>query len=134
MYLFVNTSNDETHIGILSDAGTFADEVRWNGGQNQSEELLTYVDELLLRHKLSPKKLTGIIVVIGPGSYTGLRVGVASANALALAFNLGVLGITTDQIGNLIKIVKEFSSKARKIASPHYINPPHITKPKEITH
>lgn len=53
---------------------------------------LPMVYDLLKKHGLEPKDLTEITVHEGPGSFTGVRVGVAIANALAFGLNIPVNG------------------------------------------
>ncbi|HEV2339484.1 MAG TPA: L-threonylcarbamoyladenylate synthase [Patescibacteria group bacterium] len=57
-----------------------------------SQNVLPMIDELLKEHNLAAKDLTDISVAVGPGSFTGLRVGVAIANAFAFAMNIPVNG------------------------------------------
>lgn len=132
-FLFIDTSERTTKIAVFSRGLDFNHVIEWDGGQNQSEELLSKVDELLTDGKLTISDLSGIVVVSGPGSYTGLRVGVASANALAYALNIPVSEVTFQEKEDFNKIVE--SSRKAKINSPVlviYNHPPHITTPKKI--
>lgn len=58
------------------------------------QDLLTAIDELLKRNNTLINQITQIKVNIGPGSYTGTRVGVAVANTLAWGLNIRVNGKT----------------------------------------
>ncbi|MCX7624696.1 MAG: tRNA (adenosine(37)-N6)-threonylcarbamoyltransferase complex dimerization subunit type 1 TsaB [Candidatus Sumerlaeaceae bacterium] len=60
-----------------------------------SQRLLPSVDWALQRVGASPKDLKGIAVSLGPGSFTGLRVGLSTAKGLALAHNLPLVGVPT---------------------------------------
>ena len=51
------------------------------------------VDALLTEAKLSPQALTAIAVDVGPGSFTGVRIGVCHGNAMALALGLPVISV-----------------------------------------
>ena len=55
-----------------------------------SQVLLSLIEELLKNQKIEFKDLKGIEVEIGPGSFTGIRVGVSVANALAFSLNIPV--------------------------------------------
>jgi tRNA threonylcarbamoyladenosine biosynthesis protein TsaB len=57
--------------------------------------VLVDADELLRASGAEPAELTGIVVGTGPGSFTGLRLGLATARGLALALELPVAGIST---------------------------------------
>lgn len=63
----------------------------WPGLQNHSRQLITAIDELLRR----AARPSGIAVTIGPGSFAGLRVGIATAESLALGWDVPVYGVST---------------------------------------
>jgi len=63
--------------------------------EGQAERLIPMIDEALKEAGLSPAALQRIGVTIGPGSFTGTRIGLATARALGLARGIPVLGITT---------------------------------------
>jgi len=57
--------------------------------------VLADADELLRESGIERAELTGLVVGIGPGSFTGLRLGLATARGLALALDLPVAGVST---------------------------------------
>jgi tRNA threonylcarbamoyl adenosine modification protein YeaZ len=61
----------------------------------QAEELMPLIDSLLATHALSYAALNHMAVSIGPGSFTGVRIGLAAAQGIALARNIPLCGITT---------------------------------------
>ena len=61
-----------------------------------ADSILEYIDRLLKKAKITVKDLTGIFVVIGPGSFTGLRVGIAIANQFAHQLNIPIIGLKTN--------------------------------------
>lgn len=68
----------------------------------KSENVLSLIKEILKKHRLNLGDIKGIEVAIGPGSFTGLRIGVAIANALGW-----LLGISINQkkIGEIVEPV-----------------------------
>src|SRR5205823_7265962 len=60
-----------------------------------SRLLLPAIDQLLALLELCPADLEGIAVSLGPGSFTGLRVGVTTAKTMAWALSLPVVGVAT---------------------------------------
>ena len=67
----------------------------WPAGQRHGEELLAAIDGLLQRAGVAPGELGGIVVGTGPGAFTGLRVGLATAKGLAHALAVPIVGIAT---------------------------------------
>lgn len=57
--------------------------------------LLVDVDDLLREAGASPEELTGLVVGVGPGSFTGIRIGLSAARSLAFALSLKVAGVST---------------------------------------
>ena len=60
-----------------------------------SERLLATVDRVLADARWTPRDLEGLAVSIGPGSFTGLRIGVSTVKGLALALGLPVAAVPT---------------------------------------
>ncbi|TPW30125.1 tRNA (adenosine(37)-N6)-threonylcarbamoyltransferase complex dimerization subunit type 1 TsaB [Martelella alba] len=64
-------------------------------GKGHAERLMTMIDEVVQASGLPLSAVNRIAVNIGPGSFTGIRVGVATARALALALDVECVGVTT---------------------------------------
>lgn len=93
MYLLINTIREKSSIALF-DLKKEIISNQWDSKNNQSEGLLIAVDKMLMKSKQSLKNLKGVGVINGPGSYTGIRVGVGIANALAYSLQIDVLGIS----------------------------------------
>ena len=63
--------------------------------RRHARDMVPFTSELLAEQKWMPRDLTGVIVSIGPGSYTGLRVGLMAAKSLAYATGCLLIGIET---------------------------------------
>lgn len=74
-----------------------------------AEALHQMMKDLLERNSISPKQLNGIAVGSGPGSYTGLRIGVTAAKGMAYALNITLVAITTGEL--LVEAAAEHSEK-----------------------
>jgi len=62
---------------------------------SHSEQLHSFIDELLKQESLIPKDLDAISISKGPGSYTGLRIGVSAAKGLAYALDIPLISVST---------------------------------------
>ena len=65
---------------------------------SHSKSLHVFIDSVLKKSKIKPKDLSAISVSKGPGSYTGLRIGVASAKGLCFALDIPLISIETLEI------------------------------------
>ena len=66
-------------------------------GQSHAKLLTVFIDELLKENQLKIKNFDAIAVSMGPGSYTGLRIGVSAAKGLAYAADLPLIAVSTLQ-------------------------------------
>jgi len=81
----------------LHDGDTIIAEASWRSRDHHTVELAPALDEMLRRVGLAPADLRAVAVALGPGSFTGLRIGLALAKGLALAAvpPLPLIGIPT---------------------------------------
>lgn len=96
MLLAIDTSTRQASIALY-DAGqrVLLCEQSWHSANRHTEELMPAISTLLHLAGLTPDNLTAVGVAIGPGSFTGLRVGLAAAKGLALARGLPLVGVPT---------------------------------------
>ena len=62
---------------------------------SHSEQLTVFIQDILAKHHLSTKDLEAIAISSGPGSYTGLRMGVSTAKGLCYALDIPLISIST---------------------------------------
>jgi hypothetical protein len=83
-------------VVVLGDAGgQVMAEDSWRAGYRHGEELVARIDALLGRRSLAIGDVGGIVVGTGPGAFTGLRVGLATAKGLAHGLGRPIVGVPT---------------------------------------
>lgn len=107
--LGLDTTSDTTSVACLSGMGESA-AVQQDLSRGQGEVLFDLIQQVLQKMHKSPSDLTHIAVTVGPGSFTGVRIGLATARGLGLALNIPVLGIdnflaTAYEQGQSVKVV-----------------------------
>ncbi len=91
MYLYVNTAgNDKIILGLADGHGRLLELKKIRARYKQSEKLLLNIEKLVGK-KL--KRLKGIMVVKGPGTFTALRIGLTTANMLAWSLSIPIVGL-----------------------------------------
>jgi tRNA threonylcarbamoyl adenosine modification protein YeaZ len=95
--LAIDTSGTRALVALGSPDGALIDERRWLAGYRHGEELLTRTDELLTSNRVALAELGGIVVGTGPGAFTGMRVGLATAKALARGLDIPIAGVATSE-------------------------------------
>ncbi|HWK80203.1 MAG TPA: tRNA (adenosine(37)-N6)-threonylcarbamoyltransferase complex dimerization subunit type 1 TsaB [Thermomicrobiales bacterium] len=93
MLLALDTSTETAGIA-LHDGERLAESV-WPAGRTQTTSVLPEIDALLARCGSSIEDVGAVAVAIGPGTFTGLRVGLSIAKGLVLARDLPVIGVPT---------------------------------------
>jgi len=97
MELAIDTATDMASIA-LSHRSEVRAEMTWPSGQNHTVELVPNLIHLLHQAKAEIPQIDAIIVTKGPGSFTGLRVGVGTAKGLAFALGTPLVGIGTLEV------------------------------------
>ena len=82
--LMISAKNDDKIFTSIYDIG-----------MKQSESIVPAIDYVLEKVLLSPSELDYTAITLGPGSFTGLRLGISAVKAIELAYNVPVYGIST---------------------------------------
>lgn len=93
--LVIDTATTRAVIALGTAAGTVVESRSWVAGYRHGEELLARIEALLADQDVTGTHLGGVIVGTGPGAFTGLRVGLATAKGIAHAFSLPIAGVAT---------------------------------------
>lgn len=140
MILIIDTTEDKSQIFLFKTAKKYKHRI-FQAHWHYSENLLKEIDCLLASQREKVQNVKRIVVVNGPGSFTGCRVGVATANALAFSLGVPIIQISKDKITNknflttetmmeILEKTKDKNAEKGNIAQPFYKSEPHITKPK----
>lgn len=93
--LALDTATDRASVAVVDAAGQAMALRQWESRRRHTVELAPTVRQLLLEAGVTAGDLAAVAVAIGPGSYTGLRIGLALAKGLALVTGCPVVGIPT---------------------------------------
>ncbi len=127
--LAIRTDKPQAELYIYDDHRKLS-EIKWEAHLKLAETLNAKIKEILDSSSISYDDLEGIAVFRGPGSFTGLRIGISVANALAYAQNIPI--IARGGSDWLDQVIKDMAlGKNHKIAQPEYGALPHITKPRK---
>ena len=92
--LSIDTSSQVSSVSVLS-AECVAAEISMQGALTHSETLMPHIETALAMARVKKDELDGIAVSIGPGSFTGLRIGLASAKMMAYALHIPLIAVPT---------------------------------------
>ncbi len=95
--LAIDTSSSICSVAILEN-DKLIDEENLNDGRTHSENLMPLIDKVLKRNSLDIKDIEMISCCTGPGSFTGIRIGVATIKAMAEVLNIKISSVTSLEI------------------------------------
>ena len=92
--LAIDTSNQALGVALLKDNEVVGEFVT-NLAKNHSVRLMPAIDYLMKEVNIIPEQLDKIVVAKGPGSYTGVRIGLTTAKTLAWSLNIPIIGVSS---------------------------------------
>ena len=93
--LSIETATTNCSVSLSKDGETFALKEDYNEGYSHAERLHVFIEEILDENNIKKTDIDAIAVSKGPGSYTGLRIGVSAAKGLCYALNLPLISVST---------------------------------------
>jgi tRNA threonylcarbamoyladenosine biosynthesis protein TsaB len=94
MLLAIDTATHLAGLALYDQGQVWAEET-WHSAMTHTVELMPRIRRMLSAYQLAIESLAGIGVSLGPGSFTGLRIGLAAAKGLALPYRLPLVGVPT---------------------------------------
>ena len=95
--LAIDTSNNVLGVAITTKDAVIG-QISTNLKKNHSVRLMPTIDLLMKQVEIKPSQLEKIVVAKGPGSYTGVRIGLTTAKSLAWALNIPVIGVSSLEV------------------------------------
>jgi len=95
--LNIETSTTNCSVSLSFEGETLALKEDYDNNYSHAERLHMYIDEVLKQANIEASKIQAIAVSKGPGSYTGLRIGVSAAKGLCFALGKPLIAISTLQ-------------------------------------
>lgn len=126
--LTIRTDKPESEIGLFNKDKQLAYET-WQAHRQLAETIHIKIKKLLESPDYSLKDIKAVVIFKGPGSFTGLRIGISVANALAVSLQIPIVSETGN---NWLKkgIQKIQKGENDQQVLPEYGSLPHVTKPK----
>lgn len=98
MILHIESSTKNCSVSLANDGQLIQCKELFSQDYRHSELLHPFMDEVLVKNNIHPKSLKAVAVSRGPGSYTGLRIGVSAAKAMCYALKIPLIGINSLEI------------------------------------
>ena len=94
MLLAIDTSTRIAGLALYTEEKTLTEHT-WYSANNHTVELLPAIVQMLRQQRLTVRDLTAVTVALGPGSFTGLRIGLGVAKGLCFALDIPLVGVPT---------------------------------------
>jgi len=128
--LALRTDNPHAELYLIDVDGTLLRDTQWEAHRELSATIHTKMMQLLHDSGISLTDIRGIVFYKGPGSFTGLRIGVSVANALAASLKVPVIGVNGE---DWLKSGVDQCVRSHGFSpiEPFYGSEAHITLPKK---
>lgn len=129
MLLGIKTDNPVAELYLYNGVECVAS-TTWEANRELAHELLRKIDEFLSANGQSLETITGLFVFQGPGSFTGLRIGLTVMNTLSYALSVPIIGESGDEWRDRA-LQRLLSNEDSKVVMPFYGAEARITAPKK---
>lgn len=128
LILTIRTDQPEAILGLWNNTAPLH-RLTWLAHRQLSVTIHTKIQELLAVQAADLSCIGAIVVYKGPGSFTGLRIGISVANALAESLSLAIVG-SSGKKWDYNGIKRLIAGENERLVLPDYGAPPHITQPR----
>jgi len=95
--LGIDSSTDRLSIG-LADKDRIITEQTLEAAQEHASRIIDLIEAVLAQAEITKEKLEGVAIADGPGSFTGLRIGMSAAKGLAVALKIPIVGVSSFEV------------------------------------
>ena len=92
--ILLDSSNTNLSVGIAKD-NVLLEYVCYEAWQRQSEYMIPELNKLLTKYNVQPSEISEVMVAIGPGSYTGVRIAITIAKTICTALNVSLFPVSS---------------------------------------
>jgi tRNA threonylcarbamoyladenosine biosynthesis protein TsaB len=129
LVLTMRTDNPEAELGLFNDQ-TKLTYLTWHAHRELSLTIHQKIEELLHSQSKTLQDLEGIVCFEGPGSFTGLRIGLTVGNAMAYALSIPIVASMDDDW--IVRGINRLAAGEQdEVALPHYGANANITVPRK---
>ncbi len=128
MIIFLDTATPTCYLTVLD--GSKTTEYQWLAERQLAQGLLQFIVTSLDKHNTTIAQLTGMVVMKGPGSFTGLRIGCTVVNTIAQFEAVPLVGVSGDdwQTRGQQLLAAGYN---HQLVVPDYGRPARVTKPRK---
>ena len=95
LILAIETATKNCSVALFKDGIVIAEKENITDGYNHAEQLTLFIQDVVNLANISLKKVEAVALSMGPGSYTGLRIGTSTAKGLCYALDIPLIAIST---------------------------------------
>lgn len=129
-YLLMRTDTPEAEVYLYGVDGELIAEHCWHAHRTLARDILVTIETVCNEAEREWSDIAGVGVWSGPGSFTGLRIGVTVANTIAHIQKCPIIGVTGDSWRE-DAIAALQRDEVQQVVMPEYGAVPHITQPKK---
>lgn len=129
MILLLDTSTSTCYATLLDSGARY--DYQWETGRELARDLLRLLNGALAEHNATLDGIAAIGVMKGPGSFTGLRIGLTVVNTLANDRAVPIVGVEQSEDWREQALHRLKSGENDRLVMPHYGREANITKPRK---
>lgn len=95
MIIAIDTATETASVAIAHPEGRITAELTWKAGRNHTMHVHPTLRHVMMLAGITKDDLTGVVATRGPGSFTGIRIGLATAKGLAQGLDVPIVGVGT---------------------------------------